>query len=38
MIGGIKLWNDLGYPVEGEVAVGADDAELERLDEEGDTT
>ena len=37
MIGGIKLWDDLGYPVEGEVAVGADDVELERS-MEGDTT
>jgi rhodanese-related sulfurtransferase len=26
IIGGLKLWSDLGYPVEGEVAVG-DDAE-----------
>ena len=37
VIGGIKLWDDLGYPVEGEVAVGADDVELERS-MEGDTT
>ncbi len=29
VIGGVKLWNDLGYPIEGEIAVGADDVELE---------
>ena len=29
VIGGVKLWDDLGYPVEGEVVVGADDVELE---------
>jgi rhodanese-related sulfurtransferase len=37
VIGGVKLWNDLGYPVEGEIAVGADDVELEGS-MEGDTT
>jgi rhodanese-related sulfurtransferase len=37
VIGGIKLWDDLGYPVEGEVAVEADDVELEGS-MEGDTT
>jgi rhodanese-related sulfurtransferase len=37
VIGGIKLWNDLGYPVEGEIVVGADDAELGEA-MEGDTT
>jgi len=37
VIGGVKLWNDLGLPVEGEILVGADDAELgEGM--EGDTT
>jgi sulfur-carrier protein adenylyltransferase/sulfurtransferase len=37
IVGGVKLWNDLGYPVEGEIVVGADDAELgEGM--EGDTT
>ncbi|MGH2957367.1 MAG: rhodanese-like domain-containing protein [Solirubrobacterales bacterium] len=28
VIGGLKLWNELGLPVEGEILVGADDAEL----------
>ena len=37
VIGGVKLWSDLGYPVEGEIAVGADDAELDRA-MEADTT
>lgn len=37
VIGGVKLWDDLGYPVEGEVVVGADDVELEGS-MEGDTT
>ena len=37
VIGGVKLWNDLGYPVEGEIVVGADDVELEGS-MEGDTT
>lgn len=37
VIGGLKLWSELGYPVEGEILVGADDAELgEGM--EGDTT
>lgn len=27
VIGGVKLWDDLGYPVEGEVVVGDEDAE-----------
>jgi rhodanese-related sulfurtransferase len=37
VIGGLKLWNDLELPVEGEILVGADDAELgEGM--EGDTT
>ena len=37
VIGGVKLWDELGYPVEGEIVVGADDTELERT-MEGDTT
>ncbi len=37
VIGGVKLWDDLGYPVEGEIVVGADDVELEGS-MEGDTT
>ena len=32
VIGGVKLWNDLGYPIEGEIVVGADDTELESDD------
>jgi len=36
-IGGVKLWDELGFPVEGEIAVGPDDTELERT-MEGDTT
>ena len=27
VIGGVKLWDDLGYPVDGEVVVGDEDAE-----------
>jgi rhodanese-related sulfurtransferase len=37
IIGGVKLWSDLGFPVEGEIAVGPDDTELESS-MEGDTT
>ena len=37
IIGGVKLWSDLGFPVDGEVAVGPDDTELEKS-MEGDTT
>lgn len=37
VIGGVKLWSDLGFPVEGEILVGADDAEL-GAGMEGDTT
>ena len=37
IIGGVKLWGDLGFPVEGEIAVGPDDTELEKT-MEGDTT
>jgi rhodanese-related sulfurtransferase len=37
IIGGVKLWSELGFPTEGEILVGADDAELgEGM--EGDTT
>jgi rhodanese-related sulfurtransferase len=28
IIGGIQLWSELGYPVDGEIATAADDAEL----------
>jgi rhodanese-related sulfurtransferase len=37
IIGGVKLWSEVGFPTEGEILVGADDAELgEGM--EGDTT
>jgi rhodanese-related sulfurtransferase len=37
VVGGVKLWSELGFPIEGEIMVGADDAELgEGM--EGDTT
>ena len=35
--GGAKLWSDLGYPVEGEIAVGDEEAET-HLEGEEDTT
>lgn len=40
VVGGIKLWHDLGYPIEGELAAGADEAEVAMmgLDDDGDTT
>jgi rhodanese-related sulfurtransferase len=40
VVGGLKLWDDLGYPIEGELAVGADEAEVAMmgLDDEGDKT
>jgi len=39
VIGGLKLWSELGLPVEGEILVGADDAELgEGMGADGDTT
>jgi len=39
VIGGLKLWGELGLPVEGEILVGADDAELgEGMGADGDTT
>jgi len=37
IIGGAKLWSDLGYPVEGEIAVGDEEAETQ-LEGEEDTT
>jgi phage shock protein E len=37
IIGGVKLWSELGFPTEGEILVGADDAEL-GAGMEGDTT
>ncbi len=37
VIGGSKLWSELGYPVEGEIAVGAEEAET-HLEGEEDTT
>jgi rhodanese-related sulfurtransferase len=37
IIGGVKLWSELGFPTEGEILVGADDAELGK-GMEGDTT
>jgi len=41
VVGGMKLWDDLGYPIEGELAAGADEAEVAMMgldDEDGDTT
>jgi rhodanese-related sulfurtransferase len=37
IIGGSKLWSDLGYPIEGEIAVGDEEAET-HLEGEEDTT
>jgi rhodanese-related sulfurtransferase len=37
IIGGAKLWSDLGYPTEGEIAVGDEEAET-HLEGEEDTT
>jgi rhodanese-related sulfurtransferase len=37
IIGGSKLWSDLGYPIEGEIAVGDEEAETD-LEGEEDTT
>jgi rhodanese-related sulfurtransferase len=37
IIGGSKLWGDLGYPVEGEITVGDEEAET-HLEGEEDTT
>ena len=40
VVGGLKLWDDLGYPIEGELAAGADEDEVSMrgLDDDGDTT
>jgi rhodanese-related sulfurtransferase len=37
VIGGSKLWNELGYPVEGEITIGEEEAET-HLEGEEDTT
>ena len=37
IIGGAKLWSELGYPVDGEIAVGDEEAET-HLEGEEDTT
>jgi rhodanese-related sulfurtransferase len=37
VIGGSKLWSELGYPVEGEIAIGDEEAET-HLEGEEDTT
>jgi rhodanese-related sulfurtransferase len=37
VIGGSKLWSDLGYPIEGEIRVGDEEAET-HLEGEEDTT
>ena len=37
IIGGSKLWSDLGYPIEGEIAIGSEEAET-HLEGEEDTT
>jgi rhodanese-related sulfurtransferase len=37
MIGGAKLWSELGYPIEGEITVGDEEAET-HLEGEEDTT
>ncbi len=34
IIGGAKLWSDLGYPVEGEIAIGDEEAETHLEGEE----
>jgi rhodanese-related sulfurtransferase len=36
IVGGSKLWSDLGYPIEGEIAVGDEEAET-HLEGEEDT-
>jgi rhodanese-related sulfurtransferase len=35
VVGGAKLWSELGYPVEGEITVGAEEAETD-LEEDGE--
>jgi rhodanese-related sulfurtransferase len=37
IIGGSKLWSEIGYPIEGEIAVGEEEAET-HLEGEEDTT
>jgi rhodanese-related sulfurtransferase len=37
VIGGSKLWNELGFPVEGQIAIGDEEAET-HLEGEEDTT
>ena len=37
IIGGVKLWSELGLPVEGEVVIGEEESETQ-LDGEEDTT
>ena len=37
IIGGAKLWSELGYPTEGEIAIGTEEAET-HLEGEEDTT
>jgi rhodanese-related sulfurtransferase len=37
IIGGSKLWNELGYPIEGEITIGDEEAETD-LEGEEDTT
>jgi len=37
IIGGSKLWSDLGYPIEGEITIGDEEAET-HLEGEEDTT
>jgi rhodanese-related sulfurtransferase len=37
IIGGSKLWNDLGYPIQGEIAIGDEETET-HLEGEEDTT
>jgi rhodanese-related sulfurtransferase len=37
VIGGSKLWGELGYPIEGEIAIGDEEAET-HLEGEEDTT
>jgi len=37
VIGGSKLWTELGYPIEGEIAIGDEEAET-HLEGEEDTT
>jgi rhodanese-related sulfurtransferase len=41
VVGGLKLWDDLGYPIEGELTAGADEAEVAMMgldDDDGDKT